>query len=102
MEGRGFWHDICNVSGMRGEDAKTRGHDEIGMNVAMGNGETQKKTDMEYKDLKELAWDVYGREDYEAEMRLRYMMECCDHCVWGGLSEEEIDEPNQKPKSGEL
>jgi len=34
----------------------------------------------EYKDLKELAWDVYGRESYEAEMALRYVMETMERC----------------------
>jgi len=34
----------------------------------------------EYKDLKELAWDVYGHESYEAEMALRYVMEAVEHC----------------------
>ena len=33
-----------------------------------------------YKDLKELAWDVYGQESYEAEMAIRYVMETMERC----------------------
>jgi hypothetical protein len=35
----------------------------------------------DYGDLKELAWDVYGQESYEAEMALRYMMETMEQCL---------------------
>jgi hypothetical protein len=51
----------------------------------------------EYKDLKELAWDVYGQESYEAETALRYEMETMEQCTWPepeGDSHE--DSQNQK------
>ncbi len=35
----------------------------------------------DYRDLKELAWDVYGHESYEAEMALRYVMETMERCI---------------------
>jgi hypothetical protein len=34
----------------------------------------------DYRDLKELAWNVHGQESYEAEMTLRYMMETMEQC----------------------
>jgi hypothetical protein len=34
----------------------------------------------DYRDLKELAWDMYGQESYGAEMALRYMMDTMEQC----------------------
>jgi hypothetical protein len=56
MEVRSFWHGVCLMSGMRNVNGK------------------------DYRDLKELIWDVYGQESYEAEMALRYMMETMEQC----------------------
>jgi hypothetical protein len=69
---------------------------------AMCNRKPKTMTDMEYKDLKELAWEEYGREMYQAEMWRRYREEGEGHCVWGPLTEDEIDELNLKLKKGEL
>jgi len=58
--------------------------------------------DMEYKDLKELAWEEYQRELQEAKMRLLRELDVEDQCVWGLLTEDEIDELNLKLLRGEL
>jgi hypothetical protein len=42
----------------------------------------------DYRDLKELAWDVYGQESYEAEMALRYMMETMKQCSRSKLEDD--------------
>jgi len=68
----------------------------------MCNRKPKTMKDMEHKDLKELAWEEYGREMYQAEMWLRYQMEGEGHCIWGPLTEDEIDELNLKLKKGEL
>jgi hypothetical protein len=57
MAGRLIWHRVCFMSGMRHLDGK------------------------EYKDLKELAWDAYGRDSHEAEMAFRYEMETMWRCL---------------------
>jgi len=58
--------------------------------------------DMEYKDLKELAWEEYQRELQEAKMRLLRELDVEDQCVWDLLTEDEIDEINLKLLRGEL
>jgi hypothetical protein len=78
------------------------GMSQSGIDVAMCNRKSKTMKDMEYKDLKELAWEEYGREMYQAEMWLRYQMEGEGHCIWGSLTEDEIDELNLKLKRGEL
>jgi len=44
---------------------------------------------MEPKDLKELAWQEYGQAAYEAEMRLREVMEQGDAPCWPVLYAEQ-------------
>jgi hypothetical protein len=83
-----------------GKVGKTSGSS--GTNVVSGNSKPRTTKDMEYKDLKELAWEEYGRESYEAEMRLRFLMEGEGHCIWGVPTEDEIDELNLRLKRGEL
>ena len=53
-------------------------------------------TDMEHKDLKELAWEERQRELLEAKMRLLRELDVEDQCVWDLLTEDEIDEINLK------
>ncbi len=60
------------------------------------------KTDMEHKDLKELAWEEHQRELHEAKMRLLRELDVEDQCVWDLLTEDEIDEINLKLLRGEL
>jgi len=59
-------------------------------------------TDMEYKDLKELAWEERQRELLEAKMRLLRELDVEDQCVWDLLTEDEIDEINLKLLRGEI
>jgi hypothetical protein len=59
-------------------------------------------TDMEHKDLKELAWEERQRELLEAKMRLLRELDVEDQCVWDLLTEDEIDEINLKLLRGEI
>jgi hypothetical protein len=59
-------------------------------------------TDMEHKDLKELAWEERQRELFEAKMRLLRELDVEDQCVWDLLTEDEIDEINLKLLRGEV
>jgi len=78
------------------------GTDRIGTDVAMCNRKSKTMKDMEYKDLKELAWEEYQRELQEAKMRLLRELDVEDQCVWDLLTEDEIDEINLKLLRGEL
>ena len=59
-------------------------------------------TDMEHKDLKELAWEERQRELLEAKMRLLRELDVEDQCIWELLTEDDIDEINLKLLRGEL
>ena len=59
-------------------------------------------TDMEYKDLKELAWDERQRELLEAKMRLLRELGVEVQCVCDILTEDEIAEINLKLLRGEI
>jgi len=59
-------------------------------------------TDMEHKDLKELAWEERQRELLEAKMRLLRELDVEDQCAWNLLTEDEIDEINLKLLRGEI
>jgi hypothetical protein len=74
----------------------------LGTDVAMSNSKTKTSKNMEYKDLKELAWEERQRELHEAKMRLLRELDVEDQCVWGLLAEDEIDEVNLKLLRGEL
>jgi len=62
----------------------------------MCNRKPKTMTDMEHKDLKELAWEERQRELLEAKMRLLRELDVEDQCVWDLLTEDEIDEINLK------
>ena len=68
----------------------------------MCNRKPKTMTDMEYKDLKELAWEERQRELLEAKMRLLRELDVEDQCVWDLLTEDEIDEINLKLLRGEI
>jgi hypothetical protein len=53
----------------------------------------------DYRDLKELAWDMYGQESYEAEMALRYEMETMEQCTWPE-PKCEVREESQSQREG--
>ena len=68
----------------------------------MTNRKPKTTKDMEYKDLKELAWEEHQRELHEAKMRLLRELDVEDQCVWDLLTEDEIGELNLKLLRGEL
>jgi len=68
----------------------------------MCNRKPKTMTDMEHKDLKELAWEERQRELLEAKMRLLRELDVEDQCVWDLLTEDEIDEINLKLLRGEV
>ena len=68
----------------------------------MCNRKPKTMTDMEHKDLKELAWEERQRELHEAKMRLLRELDVEDHCILELLTEDEIDEINLKLLRGEL
>lgn len=68
----------------------------------MYNRKPKTMTDMEHKDLKELAWEERQRELLEAKMRLLRELDVEDQCVWDLLTEDEIDEINLKLLRGEI
>jgi len=68
----------------------------------MCNRKPKTMTDMEHKDLKELAWEERQRELLEAKMRLLRELDVEDQCVWNLLTEDEIDEINLKLLRGEI
>jgi hypothetical protein len=68
----------------------------------MYNRKPKTMTDMEHKDLKELAWEERQRELLEAKMRLLRELDVEDQCVWNLLTEDEIDEINLKLLRGEI
>ena len=68
----------------------------------MYNRKPKTMTDMEHKDLKELAWEEHQRELLEAKMRLLRELDVEDQCVWNLLTEDEIDEINLKLLRGEI
>jgi len=68
----------------------------------MCNRKSKTMTDMEHKDLKELAWEERQRELFEAKMRLLRELDVEDQCVWDLLTEDEIDEINLKLLRGEV
>jgi len=68
----------------------------------MYNRKPKKMTDMEHKDLKDLAWEERQRELLEAKMRLLRELDVEDQCVWNLLTEDEIDEINLKLLRGEI
>jgi len=68
----------------------------------MCNRKPKTMTDMEHKDLKELAWEERQRELHEAKMRLLRELDVEDQCIWELLTEDEIDEINLKLLRGEL
>jgi len=68
----------------------------------MCNRKPKTMTDMEHKDLKELAWEERQRELLEAKMRLLRELDVEDQCVWDLLTEDEIDEINLKLLRGEI
>ena len=78
------------------------GTDRIGTDIAMCNRKPKTMTDMEHKDLKELAWEERQRELLEAKMRLLRELDVEDQCVWNLLTEDEIDEINLKLLRGEI
>ena len=68
----------------------------------MCNRKPKTMTDMEHKDLKELAWEERQRELHEAKMRLLRELDVEDQCIWELLTEDEIDEINLKLLRGGL
>jgi len=68
----------------------------------MCNRKPKTMTDMEHKDLKELAWEERQRELLEAKMRLLRELDVEDQCIWELLTEDDIDEINLKLLRGEL
>ena len=84
---------------MRSNHCRT---DRIGTDVAMCNRKPKTMTDMEHKDLKELAWEERQRELLEAKKRLLRELDVEDQCVWDLLTEDEIDEINLKLLRGEI
>jgi len=90
----GTWHEACNVSGMANE-GKGRVADWHGACYDSGVERRQNKDETKTKktmtDLKEIAWEEYGREAYEESMRLRFMMD-----TWPEDEEEQTNEKSQK------